>query len=363
MTNNLGRALVVEDDHSWQQILSENLVDIGLQVDVADGLEMALTFLRTQSYRIAVVDLSLSGQDAHNQDGLRVLEFINQVDPNCISMLVTGFATVELAVSVLTEYHAFTCLRKETFQRSQFRELIQQALVHAQTKKHQSLDEAKAKSIEDHSGAVISKPQKDGLVLVVEDDAGWRSILAELLLDDGYQIRLCSGFGEALSYLRREKYILAVVDLSLSGHSGKGVEDWNESATGLELEGYRLLTSTRAVGIPTLVVSGVAKPEDIERAYEEKGIFAYLEKQTFDRHAFIHLVQEAELSRRSTRDLDVLTDRERDVLALLSQGMTNKEIAEVLVISSNTVKRHTKSIFGKLDIHTRSAAAARVASR
>ena len=94
-----------------------------------------------------------------------------------------------------------------------------------------------------------------------------------------------------------------------------------------------------------------------------KGIFAYIEKQTFDRRTFTNLVHEAELSRRSTRDLDVLTDRERDVLELLSQGMTNKEIAEALVISSNTVKRHMKSIFSKLDIHTRSAAAAKIVGR
>ena len=53
-----------------------------------------------------------------------------------------------------------------------------------------------------------------GLVLIVEDDAGWRGILSELLAEAGYQVRLCSSFGEALGYLRGEKYVLAVVDLS-----------------------------------------------------------------------------------------------------------------------------------------------------
>ena len=38
---------------------------------------------------------------------------------------------------------------------------------------------------------------------------------------------------------------------------------------------------------------------------------------------------------------------------------TNKEIAEALVITTNTVKRHLKAIFTKLDVHTRSAAAAK----
>jgi len=56
--------------------------------------------------------------------------------------------------------------------------------------------------------------------------------------------------------------------------------------------------------------------------------------------------------------LSVLTDREREVLDLLAQGLTNKEIAEKLVITTNTVKRHLKAIFEKLNVHTRAAATA-----
>ena len=41
------RALIVEDDASWQQILSEILTDAGLMVDVADSLETATESLRT----------------------------------------------------------------------------------------------------------------------------------------------------------------------------------------------------------------------------------------------------------------------------------------------------------------------------
>jgi DNA-binding CsgD family transcriptional regulator len=47
------------------------------------------------------------------------------------------------------------------------------------------------------------------------------------------------------------------------------------------------------------------------------------------------------------------------VLRLVSQGKTNKEIAKALFITTNTVKRHLKSIFEKLDVQTRSAASAR----
>ncbi len=52
-----------------------------------------------------------------------------------------------------------------------------------------------------------------------------------------------------------------------------------------------------------------------------------------------------------------LTPREREVLALVAEGRTNAEIASTLWISPLTVRRHLENIFGKLDVHTRTAAA------
>jgi ActR/RegA family two-component response regulator len=131
MTPSTLRALVVEDDRSWQQILSEILSDCGLEVQTVADLEAAVTALKTQPHRLAVVDLSLSPNDHNNYDGLRVLEAVPRLDPNCRAILLTGFATVELAVAALTDYGAFTFLRKENFQRGQFREIVYRALASA----------------------------------------------------------------------------------------------------------------------------------------------------------------------------------------------------------------------------------------
>jgi LuxR family maltose regulon positive regulatory protein len=54
-----------------------------------------------------------------------------------------------------------------------------------------------------------------------------------------------------------------------------------------------------------------------------------------------------------------LTRRELDVLYLISQGLSNKDIAEELVIALNTVKRHTSSIYGKLAVKSRTQAVGR----
>jgi DNA-binding NarL/FixJ family response regulator len=49
--------------------------------------------------------------------------------------------------------------------------------------------------------------------------------------------------------------------------------------------------------------------------------------------------------------LSLLTDREREVLQLFSEGKTNKEIATLLSVSINTVETHRKHIMEKLDLH------------
>ncbi len=55
--------------------------------------------------------------------------------------------------------------------------------------------------------------------------------------------------------------------------------------------------------------------------------------------------------------LPQLTTREREVLALLAEGLTNRGIAERLVVSEHTVHRHVTSILRKLDLPSRTAAA------
>jgi DNA-binding CsgD family transcriptional regulator len=64
----------------------------------------------------------------------------------------------------------------------------------------------------------------------------------------------------------------------------------------------------------------------------------------------------------SSPGCDRLTGRERDVLALISQGCSNKRVARTLAISPETVKSHVKRIFLKLAVGTRTEAVFRAVS-
>jgi DNA-binding NarL/FixJ family response regulator len=53
---------------------------------------------------------------------------------------------------------------------------------------------------------------------------------------------------------------------------------------------------------------------------------------------------------------DRLTEREVEVLGLVGAGLSNREIAEALVVSVRTVGRHVDNIYGKIGVHERSKA-------
>lgn len=56
---------------------------------------------------------------------------------------------------------------------------------------------------------------------------------------------------------------------------------------------------------------------------------------------------------------DPLTERELEVLALLAEGLSNRELASNLVVATSTIKQHLKNIYAKLDVHSRAEALAR----
>jgi DNA-binding NarL/FixJ family response regulator len=55
----------------------------------------------------------------------------------------------------------------------------------------------------------------------------------------------------------------------------------------------------------------------------------------------------------TARKIDQLTKREREIIALVAEGLKNKEIAARLFISSATVRHHLSAIFAKLEVADR----------
>jgi DNA-binding NarL/FixJ family response regulator len=62
------------------------------------------------------------------------------------------------------------------------------------------------------------------------------------------------------------------------------------------------------------------------------------------------LVQELVMARRRRVPLDILSPRERDVLALMAEGASNAGIAHRIFVTEGTVEKHVRSVLTKLDL-------------
>jgi len=98
-----------------------------------------------------------------------------------------------------------------------------------------------------------------------------------------------------------------------------------------------------------------ASPEDIIRA---TGVIAsggaWLDSAVTGK--VIEQFRQQRNSMKHSADIECLTTREREVLALIADGLINIEIAERLFVSEATVKSHISHIFSKLELRDRAAA-------
>ncbi|HXV97402.1 MAG TPA: response regulator transcription factor [Anaerolineae bacterium] len=204
----------------------------------------------------------------------------------------------------------------------------------------------------------------DQFILIIEDDPTWQAIFSEIVGDAGFKPVIAATYGEALTALTSQTYTLAIVDMSLS-------ELHYNDRDGLKvLKKIAVLAET----LPAIVVTGYATVElAIETLVELKAV-NFFRKEDFERRKFEQtlkaeavfkqaLPQNAHIPASFLQKVEPgvaarLSERELEVLYGLSQGQTNKQIAAELTVSVNTIKKHTQSIFTKLNINSRAAAVA-----
>jgi DNA-binding NarL/FixJ family response regulator len=187
-------------------------------------------------------------------------------------------------------------------------------------------------------------------VLVVEDDPTWQNLFVEIIADAGFSATVVASVLEAEKALDAEDFALVIVDISLSlpDHADRG---------GVQVLRY---IAARPRPVPAIVVTGYATVELAVETLADLEARYLFRKEEFNRRRFINLIQETVSMPDPLADL---SEREQEVLELLGQGLTNKMIADELVISVNTVKKHVQSIFTKLNVDSRAAAVARALTR
>jgi len=114
---------------------------------------------------------------------------------------------------------------------------------------------------------------------------------------------------------------------------------------------------------PEVKVIAITAYEDLIADARRAGADAALLK-TFSREQLLRLIRELAARERSFPApeprqslLDLLTPREMEVLKLLAEGCTDREIAHALTIAESTVKNHVSNILSKLGVKNRTQAA------
>ena len=206
-------------------------------------------------------------------------------------------------------------------------------------------------------------------VLIVEDEGliqeRLRNILAELGYDNDGLI-FAKNLKEAFLHIEQQHISLALVDLGLP--DGNGIE---------LIEKLRAQDSSALI----LVISAWSTQESLFSAIKA-GATGYVLKERDDAEVLLSIrsilrggapidpfIAQDILKQISTsvitaakdgKSLDsevaLLTNRETEILDLVAQGMSNKEIAEQLFVSKYTVESHIKHIYRKLSVTKRTKA-------
>jgi two-component system nitrate/nitrite response regulator NarL len=189
---------------------------------------------------------------------------------------------------------------------------------------------------------------REGLRMLIENHPGTKVVA------------MASTRSEALEILTHEQCDLIILDLELGGSNATSfIPQLREAAKNTRV---LVLTGSRDSAIhqkaAQLGAMGVVLKEDaadlllkaIEKVYKGE---AWLDRVTLGNLLFQMSNQEKESVDPRAKKISSLTERERQVIGLIAEGLKNRQIAERLFISPTTVTHHLSSIYSKLGVSDR----------
>lgn len=174
-------------------------------------------------------------------------------------------------------------------------------------------------------------------VFIVDDDASVRDALSLLLSLRGHACATYTSAEDFLAALQPAWRGCVVADIRMPGLSG------------LELQAA---LRERGIALPVIVITAHGSVAAARQAFLADAV-DFLEKP-FDGEQLLRAVEQALAGlpepQAAARGTDTLTAREREVMALLVEGLHNRRIAETLGISPRTVEVHKARVLDKLGV-------------
>jgi DNA-binding NarL/FixJ family response regulator len=187
-----------------------------------------------------------------------------------------------------------------------------------------------------------------GLILLVDDDAGFRALVSVLCMRAGYDCVEATSADQALAAALVRRPDAVLLDVDLGDGSGYEVcrelrERFGEGLPIIFLSGTRVETFDRVAGLLLGADDYVTKP------FEAEELFARVRRA---------IVRAPHPVASSPSPKSRLTGRERQILGLFAEGLGTQAISDRLDISTKTVSSHTQRMLPKLGVHSRTEAVA-----
>ena len=191
------------------------------------------------------------------------------------------------------------------------------------------------------------------MILILDDhplvQQGLASLVKKYCPED--EILCANSLNEAKSIAEKNNISRAFVDIHLGKENGFDFLNWLKQ---------------RDVKVKIFIITSSSRQSDFLKA-QKLGVDAYLLKDAFldeilyslkvveqgGKFYSSFLMERLNDATEDEKAIKDLTIREKEVLELLSQGLSNAEISEKLFISEGTVKKHVSSILSKLNLERR----------
>lgn len=202
-------------------------------------------------------------------------------------------------------------------------------------------------------------------VAIVEDNADLRYCVAELIGDSpGYKcVSACASAEEALAKIPAARPDVVLMDIHLPGESGIAcTAQLRQKLPNLHVI---MLTVYKDINVITQALRAGACGYVLKRADKQEILDAIAEVRSGGAPMTSEIARMVVRSFMETsrpadpNGTDQLSPRETELLGLVAEGCTNKEVAQRLSISTDTVRTHLVHIFDKLHVRCRTEAAAK----
>ena len=188
-----------------------------------------------------------------------------------------------------------------------------------------------------------------------------QGMMKALGAEGGFEVvASCSDGTTCIAAIRNLAPDIAILDISMPGLTGLEILTIANS----ESLSTRLVFFTASIEDRELVMSAAAGAYGIIPKDVEIEILVQSLRQVADGQRLLPLPSAQAVSREqgniaiTDNALTVLTERERQIMRLVSEGLSNKEIGRRLNISDGTIKQHLHHIYQKLEISNRTVLAA-----